>query len=152
MTWWFHEFPILQNSKILKNCLTNQKVIHSDWFKNSKFVNGPLNSETMFDQSLPPPHYYSAKIWMGICPLCPPAIDAPDKGALTYVVILLKWALMQWCGNREGQGGHCSPPLIFGRSVNPIPTGESRLSPPITTGTTNVFHLPASLFNGMGTY
>ena len=34
---------------------------------------------------------------------------------------------------------------IFGRSVNPIPTREGRLSPPITTGTPNVFHLPASL-------
>ena len=26
-----------------------------------------------------------------------------------------------------------APPPIFGRSVNPIPTGEGRLSPPITT-------------------
>ena len=34
----------------------------------------------------------------------------------------------------------------FGRIVNPIPTGEGRLSPPITTGTPNVFHLPASLY------
>ena len=34
---------------------------------------------------------------------------------------------------------------IFDRSVNPIPTGEGRLSPHITTGTPNVFHLPASL-------
>ena len=42
------------------------------------------------------------------------------------------------------QGGHCLPP-IFGRLVNPIPTGEGRLSPPITTGTPNVFQLPASL-------
>ena len=36
-------------------------------------------------------------------------------------------------------------PPIFGGSVNPIPTGEGRLSPPITTGTPKVFHLPASL-------
>ena len=43
-----------------------------------------------------------------------------------------------------GPGGPLAPP-IFGRSVNPIPTGEGRLSPPITTGTPNVFHLPASL-------
>ena len=35
---------------------------------------------------------------------------------------------------------------VFGRIVNPIPTGEGRLSPPITTGTPNVFHLPASLY------
>ena len=37
------------------------------------------------------------------------------------------------------------PAPIFGRSVKPIPTGEGRLSPPITTGTPNVFHLPESL-------
>ena len=43
-----------------------------------------------------------------------------------------------------GPGGPLAPPL-FGRSVNPIPTGEGRLSLPITTGTPNVFHLPASL-------
>ena len=43
-----------------------------------------------------------------------------------------------------GAGGLLAP-LIFGRSVNPIPTGEGRLSPPITTGTSKVFHLPASL-------
>ena len=34
---------------------------------------------------------------------------------------------------------------IFGRSYNPIRTGEGRLSPPITTGPLNGFHLPASL-------
>ena len=33
-------------------------------------------------------------------------------------------------------------PSIFGTSANPIPTGESILSPPITIGTLNVFHLP----------
>ena len=43
-----------------------------------------------------------------------------------------------------GPGGPLAPP-IFGRSVNPIQTGEGRLSPPITTGTPNVFHLPAPL-------
>ena len=52
-----------------------------------------------------------------------------------------------------GPGGPLAPP-IFGRSVNPIPIGEGRLSPPITTGTPNVFHLPASLnespFNVLG--
>ena len=36
-------------------------------------------------------------------------------------------------------------PPIFDRSVNPIPNGVGRLSPPNTTGTPNVFHLPASL-------
>ena len=35
---------------------------------------------------------------------------------------------------------------VIGRIVNPVPTGEGRLSPPITTGTPNVFHLPASLY------
>ena len=40
--------------------------------------------------------------------------------------------------------GATGPP-IFGRSVNPILTGEGRLSPPITTSTPKVFHLPASL-------
>ena len=43
-----------------------------------------------------------------------------------------------------GPGVSLVPP-IFGRSVNPIPTGEGRLSPSITTGTPNVFPLPASL-------
>ena len=43
-----------------------------------------------------------------------------------------------------GPGGPAAP-TIFGRSVNPIRTGEGRLSPPITTGPLNVFHLPASL-------
>ena len=44
-----------------------------------------------------------------------------------------------------GPGGPLAP-SIFGRSVNPIPTGKGRLSPPITTGTPNDFHLPASLW------
>ena len=43
-----------------------------------------------------------------------------------------------------GPGGPLAPPIL-GRSVNPIPTGEGRLSPPITSGTPNIFHLPASL-------
>ena len=37
------------------------------------------------------------------------------------------------------------PLTIFGRSVNPVPTGEGRLSPPIPNSNPNVFHLPASL-------
>ena len=45
-----------------------------------------------------------------------------------------------------GLGGPLALP-IFGRSVNPSPAGEGRLSPPITTGTPNVFHLQASLMN-----
>ena len=47
-----------------------------------------------------------------------------------------------------GPGGSLAPP-IFGRSVNPFQTGEDRLSPLITTGTLNVFHLPASLTLGI---
>ena len=43
-----------------------------------------------------------------------------------------------------GARGATGPP-IFGRSVNPISTGEGRLSPPITAGTPKVFHLLASL-------
>ena len=37
-----------------------------------------------------------------------------------------------------GPGGPLAPP-IFGRSVNPIPTGEGRLSLTITTGTPQCF-------------
>jgi len=44
-----------------------------------------------------------------------------------------------------GPGGPLAPPPIFGKSVNPIPSREGRLSPSITTGTPNVFHLPAPL-------
>ena len=65
-----------------------------------------------------------------------------------HEVYLIKlWSVLllsQWCRNWWGQGGPLAPP-IFGRSDIPIPTGEGRLSPPITTGTPNVFHLPASL-------
>ena len=43
-----------------------------------------------------------------------------------------------------GAGGATGPP-IFCRSFNPIRTREVRLSPTITTGPPNVFHLPASL-------
>ena len=43
-----------------------------------------------------------------------------------------------------GPGGPLAP-KIFDRSVNPIPAREDRLSPPITTGTPNVFHLLASM-------
>ena len=37
-----------------------------------------------------------------------------------------------------GSRGATGPPPIFGRAVNPIPTGEGRLSQPITTGTPNI--------------
>ena len=43
-----------------------------------------------------------------------------------------------------GPGGPLAPP-IFGRPVNPIPTMGGRFCPPFTSGTPNVFHLPASL-------
>ena len=38
-----------------------------------------------------------------------------------------------------------SKEMKYGRSVNPIATGEGRFSSPITNGTPNDFHLPASL-------
>ena len=44
-------------------------------------------------------------------------------------------------GGPGGPGGPLVPP-IFGGSVNPVPTGEGRLSPSITTGPSKV---PASL-------
>ena len=43
-----------------------------------------------------------------------------------------------------GPGGPLPPP-IFGKPVNPIPTMGGRFCPPFTSGTPNVFHLPASL-------
>ena len=48
-----------------------------------------------------------------------------------------------------GLGGSLPPllPPIFCRTINPIPTGEGRLSPLINTGTPNFFHLPASLMH-----
>ena len=56
-----------------------------------------------------------------------------------------KWPIHSGAGT-EGARGPMDPPIV-GRSVNPIPTGEGRLSPPITTGTPNVFHLLASLID-----
>ena len=41
-------------------------------------------------------------------------------------------------------GGPGGPP-IFGRSVNPIPTGEGRLSPPITTAPTPQCFSPSGI-------
>ena len=41
-------------------------------------------------------------------------------------------------GNGEAMGATAPSPPIFSRSVNPIPTGEGRLSPSTTTGTPNV--------------
>ena len=55
-----------------------------------------------------------------------------------FLVILLSEA------GTGGPGGPLAPSILC-RSFNPIWTGEGRLSPPITTGTPNVFHLPASL-------
>ena len=53
---------------------------------------------------------------------------------------------------RTGRGWVTAPPpLMFGRSVNPLPTGEGRISPSVTTGTLKVFHLSASLFDVLTT-
>ena len=51
----------------------------------------------------------------------------------------------QWCRNQGARGATAPPLLIFCWSVNSFPTGEGRLSPPITTGPPKFFHLPASL-------
>ena len=58
--------------------------------------------------------------------------------------LLALMPIVQWCRNWGGARGATGPP-IFVRPVKPIRTGEGRLSPPITTGTPKVFHLPASL-------
>ena len=47
-------------------------------------------------------------------------------------------------GTGRGARGATGPP-IFDISVNPIPTTGGRFCPPFTSGTSNVFHLPASL-------
>ena len=52
--------------------------------------------------------------------------------------------MVSGAGSGGGPGGPLAPP-IFGRSVNPIHTGEGRLSPPITTGPLHVLYLPVSL-------
>jgi len=67
--------------------------------------------------------------------------------ATAILFLLLTHSVMPEPGGRGATG---PPTPIFGRSVNPIPTGEGRLSPPITTGTPNVFHLPASLQSHIG--
>jgi hypothetical protein len=48
-------------------------------------------------------------------------------------------------------GGPRGPlaPQYLTDQLYPIPTGEGRTSPPITTGTLNVFHLPASLITNL---
>ena len=53
-------------------------------------------------------------------------------------------------GSDAGTGGAVPPPPILGRSVNPIPTMGGRFCPPFTSGTLNVFHLPASLHIALG--
>ena len=44
-----------------------------------------------------------------------------------------------------GTRGATAPPPIFGRSFFPIPTMGGKFCPPFTSGTSNVFHLPAPL-------
>ena len=87
--------------------------------------------------------------------------EGNTKLTTIYEMDLVQWDL--WNFGKDyyirqdsdaGTGGPLAPP-IFGKSVNPIPTGQGRLSPPITTGTPNLFHLPASLTGasvGMGTW
>ena len=45
-----------------------------------------------------------------------------------------------------GSGGPLAPQYLADQLTLHIPTGEGRLSPPITTGNPNVFHLPAALY------
>ena len=61
------------------------------------------------------------------------------------IIDLYQVAVLPDTGGWGGGAGGPLPPPIFGRSVNPFPTREGILSPNITTGTPNVFHLPASL-------
>ena len=64
-----------------------------------------------------------------------------SKGYIQYCTLIF---MPSDAGTGRARGAPAPPP-IFGRSVNPIPIGEGSLSPPITAGTPNVFHLPASL-------
>ena len=68
---------------------------------------------------------------------CHPIVHATE-----VLIFYRSFNQLSEAGTGGVQGGHCPSP-IFGRAVNPIPTWEGRLSPPITTGTSNVFHLPA---------
>ena len=47
-----------------------------------------------------------------------------------------------------GRPGGPWPPQYLADQLTLFDPGEGRLSPPITTGPPNVFHLPASLING----
>ena len=82
------------------------------------------------------------------CPICDFHFCYKNSGLFLWVMSEKTYIFVGFCQisslrslNWGGQGGHLSPI----RSVNPISIGEGRLSPPITTGTPNVFHLPASL-------
>ena len=57
---------------------------------------------------------------------------------------VVSWKSITVMPELGGPGGPLAPPM-FCRSVNPILTWEGKLSQPITTGPSNVFHLPASL-------
>ena len=60
------------------------------------------------------------------------------------------WTITFFSGaGTGGARGGTAPPPIFGGSVNPFEIGEGRLSPPITTGPLNFFHLPASLISSL---
>ena len=67
-------------------------------------------------------------------------VPPPYANVIKVWLLIFTETLMPEPGG--GARGATAPP-IFGRSVNPIPTGEGRLSPPVTAGTPNVFHLPA---------
>ena len=59
------------------------------------------------------------------------------RSMTSSLLFLGLWDWNQWCRNWGGQGA--TGPPIFGRSVNPIWTGEGRLSPPITAAPPQCF-------------
>ena len=70
---------------------------------------------------------------------------SPNKTRLNRSPHLTCGQIHNYSDAGTGGVGALTPP-IFGRSVNPIPTREGRLSPPITAAPPpKVVHLPASL-------
>jgi hypothetical protein len=68
----------------------------------------------------------------------------------TYPTVGISTVTYLYIFSGAGTGGTrgATGPPIFGRPVNPIPTMGGRFWPPFTSGSPNVFHLPASLILG----
>ena len=62
-----------------------------------------------------------------------------------YLYVLYTPQSIRISGAGTGGARGATGPPIFGRPVNPIPIMGGRFCPPFTSGTPNVFHLPASL-------